>query len=652
MITIRVNDQALELDPGRLINLDFVSPIFYDGILPRAYTFPIRVPSSPHNRVVLGLAHRIDASIHDNPLGLNGSVLLGAAHIIRGQVTITDVSAASIELSIKQEAYVADGRTLLAALEETKLKDVAETVNCATALPIVAEWVYDVVGGLSSSAYAVRIATKTFFPTTSSGSPTILKIESLVAAINVDYPGYASSSPSDSDDYPISIRFKSLAVDDHLFSFTFESEESFIFVSHVSEGQRNQALQQAWLTRTRTIPADADVIVYPTIRWEAFYAGKNAEYLGWSNLHFQGVDPPLNVRQNNAGEWRNNYVPMLRLRRVLDRIWSALGLSHEGDYPTLSGSQMDQLLIWSNYATDNDHYNYYPQSEDSATIAKQYLNSGYAPTLDTRKLMPEMSAVELIEVLAGWYAFYLQVDGTHVTYRAKLSSIANPADFRDWTSRIHDDISYQPSVTQGVTLQWATLEEEGAVHDDQLLPLRLGAGSEIIEPAATPPFMITGFAPIGPNPDNLIFTSLRAPHTSSKGSNDIGLGLTTPPLRFVYYAGIAPAINIGAYPLATTETTDALGNPTSLNALAFEGETGLYNQHLRTIVELENRPTLDIPADLSTADLFDIIQWERSGVYFNHPRGSFRGIIRQIRISVRPGDTALRPAQVTLVKYD
>lgn len=655
MIRITIDDEPLDLFPRRAITLDFVSPVFYRELTRRHYSFPVRVPATARNARLLGHPERHDA-YHAVESELSAAVYLGPARILSGPPRITAATQDSYELSISEAPSLPSGKRLLDALDEVKLHDVvpAESMGSVPDETLRAyTWRFTLRPGFAT--WQITIGLRSYF--SGATGDRYQDMQTLAARINADYPDYAvaignpNAPPGTGNDEP-GIALRTVEVNRN--PFAPGVMDGFVL-------QRMDPTAKAYIDRAR-IHRDstlddtpvAERLAYPAVYWPDFYEGKNEEWQDFVNPVVEGLGDDAALTpgdfEGEAAGWRVAYVPMLRLRYVLDLIWDAIGATHLGDHPAALWNDMAHLLIWSNYAPGAvvEDYGYADDDElREGPLVKRHRFTGHTDEIPADRLLPNASARDLLEALAEWYGAYLHDDGRLVTFRSKRATLADPSRYRDWSRVITLRTGRSFPEAEGLRLEWGLPRDEsaGSKAPDQLQPYVSGRGTRTLTTAAAPLHMVTKAMPLADGTR----TDVRVPHSTEKGAGDAKAGRSRSSLRFIHYAGLKPAAGQGLYPLATTEVTDALGNDTGFEALAWEGDRGLFRRHLANVVDLDDRVGIDAEVTLSAPELQELIQWDTAGVTFDHPRGRVRAAVKRVRVRVRPADTELPPCSVQLV---
>jgi hypothetical protein len=248
---------------------------------------------------------------------------------------------------------------------------------------------------------------------------------------------------------------------------------------------------------------------------------------------------------------------------------------------------------------------------------KQYFNT-HKKTITPGDHLPDMTAKEFLAQLAEDYGFYLKVKhGKLYLNRKKDLRNAKP---RNWTTKLATDSLKRNLVNEGIKLSH-NFSKEAPTPTGVFAPLSIGGEKTSVVLHFTPlmPYFYGLFAQI--------------PHYWGKAGERHK--------AILLYRGIqrTKAVATATYAYATATNLDSTDTPiTGAWSLAIGGVQGLYQQHLKGIVELKSAPDASALFYLSPED---VVQFER-GIYSwmraDTPNGQLRAVITEMRLKLQAED--------------
>jgi len=600
MLSIRLNNELLDLDADAGMEVVLSCPLFDKDKVARSFSYPFRLPLTDRNKRAFQHVNRFDAT---NPWATSGCVLeVAGAQMEAGELVTLGSDPERIETQFRNLPV-----TVVEALQRINVHEILETItipdttdDAAIILTVTAPpFAYQIrIGGidytlgLGASAGMTQAEVCTYFKD----------------AINADYPGMATSNTTQ-------VILSSALVNDAPAVWT--TMTGFTIASYITVGQKSQNDFLAYVQSVVATPVDE--IVWPVYEWAGLYAGKNALYDGTVNPVFDGIGLQ-NEPNADESKFLYTYAPGVRLPYILERIRAAAGIGYLAGYVT---DHVDFLKAFevSNLTCDESYKDYY----DDETY--KFLN-GFTGSIDLNRHVPKMTALDFLKKLITGLNLIMEYrqGGLHFTKVLDLISDA-PVDWSEFVSL--NDYNFAMKEPDGVTMAFPDNDKEGYSTPGQL------------EDYVVAPGEIRITLPFGTFASNNGFLldhgTYRCPQTNQPGQSPIFGGHNTDlPLTLLFYRGIKETSVAEEYAYATHDELDT-DETTVIGVLSLEldGTYGLVAQNWGTSLLFSDLQSLDMRAVLPVSELFRLRNWQNARVRFFHPNGAVVLVLRSVEFQVR-----------------
>lgn len=599
MFALKINNSVLDLDTDARIRVVLSCPLFDRDKILRTFSYPFGLPLTDHNKRVLRHVDRFDTQ---EPWETRGCQLwLGGGVYETGELVSLGSGAAEIETVFRNIPT-----SLMDDLKKVYINEILESIaipeNTTPALItlVVNTGVTDhyvTVGG--SEVYA-------------GGTVALTVATELRDDLNAIFPGIAGLDGSN------------LTIDSAILNSVggadWSALEGMTFGGYVTTGQ------VAMLSYTDHVE---DVVAtpvathcFPLLRWEGFYDGKNAGYLGLINPVFDGVALPT-TDTTDAKSWIYSYMPCVRIPYIIERIRNAVSIGYTAGY-FLDNADAAAMILVSDRTSDKV-YTDYVQAD-----AFQYRN-GLEQEIVLNKHVPKMTALDFLQKLAK--GLNLTIDyrdgGLHFTKALDLVT-ETPADWSAWVNPLR--LNRTLTKPQGVLLSYPTDEAEAYDPDPaQLQAYELDDAGVRVEMPIRALYMGTGtLSGHG---------TFRCPYTNRPGKCPAyGQDLATMAMYVLFYRGVGASSVPEDYEYATHDQFGADGT-TVIGGLSMEldGALGLVAQNYGATLGYGDLHEMDIAVVVPESALYALRRWRNARVRFYHPNGTVTLVVRSVEFEVEGG---------------
>ena len=622
MLALRLNGKYLTLAPNASANVNLINPLFDRDGAERLYTFPFKLANSPENLVALQQANRIDRRGGRTTFTEAKMILQHQEFETAGVLELDGQAYTAKEISV---VFKNEVPLLMEQLEKVQVNQILETVAVAASVPeAVFVWQQDVAApalfqvGIGGNQYSYDAPGATL--------PSAIA-QNLSDQINADFPGVAVWTPGQE-----TIRIASEDIDGLGFDpaqFTNVSLLEFLTL-----GQQAQLRMQEFVDAISFVPDNR--LTFPYLYWENFYSGGVVNYFKRMNTWVDG-EYVHNEESSLTNEWKTSFVPLVRVPYVLSKVAEQVPGYLTGFLGFLETEDAQALVFLWNRALDQIYQNRYADGE------LYYLN-GFQQNIDLNQHVPGLSASDLIQSLARFFACWMKLVGTKLYFIKKQAQLQHPP--KDWTHLAEPAYAAQRKWQRGFSLEYPDLREEDAVFygaDGQLAPKASGEGfHEMPLPAgsakvATPAVL--------PGTGTLLCPWLHQPG-SSEGA---GTGKNDCSFRLLFDRGLQPTTSFDNYVMATHGNTDVNGGTDGSLSLDLAAEDGLYERHHKGVAQLlADGEEVTVAVRLGIGELLEIRKWENSRRLVRFPEGQLVGVIKSVQF--KASQRGLSIAKVVLVK--
>ena len=309
MIEIRVGNTLIPVYGASRISFRGITPLLSRSVKPGIRNLPFRGPLTDEVIRLFGLQSHIHQS--SVPDGLPCRVRLRSGLFFSGTLHLLSADRQSAEYRITdltQDFYTEFG--------EKKLADLAfgsVTIARSTRAKMVFQFNSAVVG----KSYNFRVNGNPNTYTVVSGDTPTTIADKLRDKINGNDPGYASSSAGE-----LTVEQPTLA-DPFLMGWEpTPGTGNYTVVSKMTTADARWTDFLAHIDDVRANNANYDY-AFPMIYNPALYDGQNSQWLSWINYYEGGFK--RNSTFTLSKEWEYTYIPMWKVKAVLDQLFSDAG---------------------------------------------------------------------------------------------------------------------------------------------------------------------------------------------------------------------------------------------------------------------------------------------------------------------------------------
>lgn len=600
MLSIRLNNELLDLDTDAGMEVVLSCPLFDKDRLARTFSYPFRLPLSNRNMKAMQHVHRFDAT---NPWETSGCTLeVAGAQLEAGEMVTLGSDPEQVEVQFRNLPV-----TVVEALGKINVHEILETLTIPDTTDDAA-----IILTVTAPPFAYQIRVGGIDYTLGLGASAGMTLPEVCTyfkdAINADYPGMATSNTTQ-------VILSSAQVNDH--PAVWSTMTGFTIASYISVGQKSQNDFLAYVAAVVATPVDE--IVWPVYEWSGLYAGKNALYEGTVNPLFDGVGLE-NVPNEEESRFQYTYAPGVRLPYILERIRAAAGIGYLAGYVTDNADFLKAFEV-SNLTCDESYKDYY----DDETY--KYLN-GFGSSIDLNRHVPKMTALDFLKKLSAGLNLIMEYKHGGLYFTKVLDLLKDaPADWSEYVAL--KEYNYTLKTPDGVTMAFPDNDKEGYSTPGQLEDYVVAPGKTRI----TLPFGT--FA--SNNGFLLDHGTYRCPQTNQPGQSPIFGGHNTDlPLTLLFYRGIKETSVTEEYAYATHDELDT-DETTVIGVLSLEldGTYGLVAQNFGSSLLFTDLQSLDIRAVLPASALHTLRLWKNARVRFFHPNGAVVMVLRSVEFQVR-----------------
>jgi hypothetical protein len=598
MFSFQVRQQTIETSPEQSIGLTLSCPIFDPDRIGRVFSLPFKIPISPSNQRTLRSAHRFDAQ---SSWDVSAAKLFVAGNEYDdGEFLVVGSTDDAIEVMFRSLPL-----TVLDDLARIKMYEILETIEIEHTGPDP-EIVLDV--NAPPFAYQIRIGSIDYVLGIGSSSGMTHGEVCLYFQdeINADFPGMAQAGAT-------TLSLDSALVD--INNPNWSTMTGFTFNSYITVGQ---SAMIDFLNHVQAIAGTpVDSHIFPTMRWEGFYAGKNPLYSNIVNPYF-APDALGNEPNEEELAFQFTYIPLLKIGYLLNRITTTSGLSYMAGY--VDDTEFQKVIVVNNCSVDKSYNNY---QED---LTFKFLN-GFRTEIDLNVHAPRMTALDFLKKLAAGLNLMIEYKDGGLWFTKILDIISKPPE--DWTEHVdRKTFNYKIKKPEGLTLDYQEHAKEAYEKPiGQLDNYVVGAGGQ---PQALPFNTMVALA-----------TSLyehgtfRCPHTDQAGQSPIAGGKTNDlPLCLLFDRGYGTTTVSEDYVYATyDEFADDATTVIGSLSLELGGELGLVAQNFGDTLLIPDASDLDAIVILPIQEVFRIREWLNARVKFYTPLGQVTAIIKSLDLS-------------------
>lgn len=624
MIAIKVADTFLDLSDTS-IDIQSVCPIFDRERIDRIYTFPFLIRATATNLGALGPFNRIDSQAAIKvPAEL---YLFGSLYEV-GFLTLMRPGPQAAEFVFQNTTL-----NIRAQLERLKLRDLSMPVTVTT--PYCPDVLYSCLyptDSLTTIFFIIQVGDNIY-------EANIPDLESLVTAINADFPGlaevYALSdfsdiyTPAEDFDYAL-LLFKGpacagITINEAVAEPEPEAYFQFNLVGDVTHYEQLR-INAAMLSYLDDTVAGTDTHVYPTIKAPNIYDQKNPDYVGYANYYRTTEEYAINtVPTDNLLAWPYTLIPQPRLISTLRAIATYIGI------PDIAGS----TLIDTEVLTAIIH-SVRPIDLVITDWNDQKINV-FQPSFNLAHHLPDTTALDLLQRFCATLLSYITVtDG-------QLQLVAIAPKFRDrprdWTIYADPNFTGDHKPFTGYTLDY---DRQGSDTDIPPQLQRIDGGPEAAE-------FITGMYTLHDITESDAARLWLLPfHTETGYSTDLGVSADST-VRLLLYRGLQPDSEGHSYPLAQHTATDFEGTATGSYALSWPGPQGLLAQWWLPFIRasVRNR-TFTLSLRLPISELLLLRTWQHVYISIYTAQGQLQGIIQSIQFTATTA--GISQVQVTFLQ--
>lgn len=614
MLDLRINNTPLDLDTDTEVQITASNPLFDRDNVERIFSYPFRLPNTPHNRRTRRHANRLDAA--NKTTTYPARVSIETHLLLSGKATQTDTSDTGEEITVANTPL-----EIWKKLQKIKINEILETLNLLDG-ETPPYWDF----GLGSpGSYSITVHGTT--ATASAGTfPDIAAAgASLASQLNTAFPGIATYDSGSN----------TLTLD----GFLVKEHPIEAYATITLNGWKNIALYHYNAVRDHVLATNATPIgshCFPVIRWPGLYGQFNSIWdtaAGFVNNAADGTFYPNVIITSEEKVWQNTVIPTPRVPYILEKIAEALGTYiWAGD--VWDDADFQKLIVVNNFTLD-------AVTEDQYDDLEFYKINSFTPEINLNKHVPALTAADFITALCNTFALYLSTgEGQLLLVKKQTRVTAAPINL---DGHVSSRYQIQPNFTDGWRIAVTPNENEAHTDPDQLQPVSTGAGEGEILTANTLYF-----------DDSIILTGsnlAKLPYTHQPGACPVfqsSANKTTMPLSLLFCYELQPTFDDSEYIFASHDNLNYDGDPVGAYSLAPDGTAGLYTKWHKGVVEYTIADRLIVTAYLTIGQVQKILSWRHALAHYYHPDGVVNAAIREIQVRAR--STGLTPVRIELLQ--
>jgi hypothetical protein len=602
MYALNINNTTLDLPDGSGINVVLSCPLFDRDRVVRMVSFPFRLPLTPRNMNTLRFANRFDAQPR---WGDVCTLVVEGSEYERGELVSTGDSNTEIEVLFRGLPI-----TVVETLRKIYINEILETIeipqsatlDIAQFTPVafagshrikIGGYIYTSTGIVTPSSTAYQFGTSTIF----------------AGLINADFPGIASVSG-------VSLVISSADINevgadwDELINMPLDL---------VTVGERSQLSYTEHVESVIATPVDTHL--FPLMRWENFYEGKNTIWENVINPGFDGVTFK-NVFNDLQEEFGFSFMPCVRVPYIIDRICAIAGIAYWAGY-LKDDLDAGTLYVQNDRCSDRFFRDFNTENKF------QYIN-GFEGSIYLNKHVPKMTAWDFLFSIATGMNVMIDFRDGGMHFEKALSRVLDaPVDY----SKNVDVDGYVRTVkkAEGVKVLYVSDEAETFSFPTQLQPYEIAPALQRQEMPFRTLFM--NVAVYGDYGGYRVPHSKRIGKSPALGKDVSGMGLYLAFDRGTGLTFFGNEYSYGSYDELGSDGVAVIG------ALSFEldGEFGLVAQNWGRMLEYPDYDELSVSGVLPVGEFYRLRLWKNARIRFYHPNGSVILILKSVdaKISAR-----------------
>lgn len=647
---ISVTDRAapdpsgLWLDLDAELTLNFQNPIFDPQSIDRAWSYPFKLKTTPHNRRLLGFVDRLDVA--RLPAALPARLHLADAPFPAGVLRISGATEEEISCVLQSESVY-----LQEQLEAVNLRSTTELIDVAGPLQATFTFQIDLtedeyLGG-DGEIYAIRVNGRDFH------QPIDTDLSPIADAINALWPGLVTWEWDESrlEEMPIP-KYVFYLTFDHAVIDTLQIDErplieglapNDLIYFHIYDSTLGaEATRILGEYQTLLDAGGTDLVRFPVVRTPNLYGDKNVDYNfigGYVNyITPDGTHPADDIGSIVDAEngWRHTLLPLITLGSRIDWL-ETLGFPVRLDIIEAAETELRDALLWNNRPAD-------------LLLAKEYVTPAneprspyrtYPPMLAVADCLPDLSAWDLLRHLADTLLLYFTARSNYLYLRPIADVLRTTTE--DWTHLAEPTYNADYAPGAGYTLDYDRQSDETKV-PGQLE--RQDGGPRATE--YTIPFFPLHEKNISrPEEPNPLSRTWRVPFSAEEGESEY-FGLSNSPmLRLLFYRGFQPDSEGSLYPLAGHSRQRYDGATVGAYSLDWTGPGGLYDAWWKEYIRLmQHGRTVRRLVRLTVPDLLRLITWRNPRKVIYSEAGTMVGVVKSVKIKA-----SLRGISVAEVEF-
>lgn len=624
MLTLRLSTSYLDLTPDTSLNVSGVSPIFDRDRIERVFSYPIKVPATPHNQALLGYPTRLDASRQRRYQ--DATLLLDGLEYERGILVLTGISNRTIELTFQNAP--------LDKIEEMKRKKLQEDLN----LPVTGADPYRPVlyltaaydGVAQDETLYLQINNNEYEQATTDAS-------NIVDLINADFPGLAALDDIDdidSPEYRITITLDTSvnpSISVQYYPATYVFGYKYFALTPPSDVAADAVIDD-WKTHVADVNTNSTTHAFPTVYAPRFYDDRNARWSNYINyVAPNGSYPHTREDISNDQGWTHTFLPMPKLKYIVEQIFDAINLTEVlGSF--FQDTDIQKLLVYNVKALDVNltPWDYIENVEvDNNTTLPSPAAHGFPSTYNLRDHLPDTSFYEFIERLAQTFPLVVRIQRNAV-YIDDVNTLLDQAAL-DLTEYADPEYSLEISTTGGYRLSYDR-QDTPELTDNFLVDL-------IDEqPDLDPVELQTGFFSQywetirdSLDPDERVW---RLPFEQGVGKSMLAQVDEDNPFKLLFLEEDEDTAG-NTFPYATFWQLGRTGSILGNYSLEWDRAYGLYDQWWSRLIELLSADTIEVLVYLPVWKLIELRQNITAPIQIQHPSGAILGYIKRFQFRVR-----------------
>lgn len=619
MIELILNGTSLSLDEDQEITVLELNPIFKDDISPEDHSFPFTLPLDANNREALENKFRID-NFSEATYDIN--LKIDQADYLSGEMQMNQSNDHYAECTVKED------KNIFKELASIKLNTIAPTMPVegtdffkSYKLLFQVSTVYwradfrkaaNIAVVINNKRYEHRIIGNPYFYD-------LTDVQTLVNAINADYPGAASYSQEEVVLSPTFSYNNTYLHIDHLniHFLNVQATTNLVLIEEITSDEG--ASQQDVIDFVQDIQKNGDDRVgFPMVEMKKAYRS-NYSWLGWVNFLYNNVTP-LNEQSTRSRTWEHTYIAMPRLSYIIEIIGKILGKTITGTF--FEEPDTADLVIFNNHTSDN-----YVDLGPGIGINK--FNSFF----DLNKNLPNISVLDFLNILANNFGIYVsKIEETYIEFSYVKDQLISGAI--DWRNRTADS-NRKHNLKSGINVNYAKFEQDEK--QSRLATIKLDEGEFVYDMDFTTLFK-----------DKMSLDSIDIIpicHCDAEVTN----GNSSIPLTFIYDRGMRASDQNVLYAASSNDNfhfATQIGNrDLLLNGIFF-------NQHLVDRLSFQEADEITLSIRLNIYDIITLkSDWKNAKRIINTVHGEAVCIIKSIEFTASV-KSSISNAKVTLKRIE